>query len=332
MEKQKLIKYLRAVVAAEKGIEYCDYCTSAIDNKISLLDVNKPVKKDYSNFSYVATTAQKKISNLIGESLFVLVAGITIIGIIYAISTGIGIVFSIGGALFCAFFIWLFLIVPQFLLGKVLGGFIGKKEQDKAYEQEIARFDLAMEKYNAQIIINERAKRSLNSIKNNLIYKKKQLENVRERLYSANIIYPDFRNLVAVSQILAYLEMGIADTLEGPNGAYKEYLKDIRVGRICNKLDDLQMEIRNGFRGFQNVLLKEMRISHQKIDQFSSKFTENMNEMMDTINNASNSISSVTAQCCNRFDKLDQTVNTMAWNQYIFECQNTANSIRIQIP
>lgn len=332
MEKQQLIKYLRAVVAAEKGIEYCDYCTLAIDREISMLHASKPEKKDYSSFSSVATTAQNKVNNRITGGFFALIAGITIFGIVYAISSGMGIVISIGGALVCAFFIGLFLLIPIFLLETIVGSITGRRKQTQAYDQEIARYNLAMEKYNAQTIVNERAKKSLNAIKNNLTYKKKQLENTRDRLYSANIIYRDFRNLIAVSQILAYLEMGVADTLEGPNGAYKEYLKDVRTKRICNKLEDLQTEIGNAFRGLQNVLIKEMRISHQKIDQFSAKFTENMNDMRDTINNASNNISSATAQCCSRLDKLDQKVNTMSWNQYIFECQNTANSIRIQIP
>lgn len=64
-----------------------------------------------------------------------------------------------------------------------------------------------------------------------------QTEAILNKVYSANIIHPKYRNFVAVSQIYEYFETGRCSELEGPNGAYNLYENELRLNTIIDKLD-----------------------------------------------------------------------------------------------
>lgn len=55
--------------------------------------------------------------------------------------------------------------------------------------------------------------------------------------YSADIIFPKYRNLEAMTTMWEYFETGRCDSLQGPNGAYNLYESEVRSDAIINKLD-----------------------------------------------------------------------------------------------
>ncbi len=61
--------------------------------------------------------------------------------------------------------------------------------------------------------------------------------NIREQLYSKNIIYGKYRNLIALSSFLDYLLSGRCDSLDGKEGAYNIYEQESRTDVIINKMD-----------------------------------------------------------------------------------------------
>lgn len=63
------------------------------------------------------------------------------------------------------------------------------------------------------------------------------------KLYDKNILYPTFRGLIPVTQIYEYIASGICFELTGPNGAYAQYMNDVRTNRIVHKLDQLERSI-----------------------------------------------------------------------------------------
>ena len=66
-----------------------------------------------------------------------------------------------------------------------------------------------------------------------------EARNSLQQLYDKNVIYPKYRNMVAVCTIYEYLESGRCSALDGPNGAYNLYESELRQNLIINKLDEV---------------------------------------------------------------------------------------------
>ena len=64
-----------------------------------------------------------------------------------------------------------------------------------------------------------------------------ETERAREAFYAKNIIHPKYRTLVAVAQMYEYIDTGRCTELEGPNGAYNLFEKELRDNTIIDKLD-----------------------------------------------------------------------------------------------
>ena len=62
-------------------------------------------------------------------------------------------------------------------------------------------------------------------------------KSVLKKLYSFDIIFPKYRNLVAVSTFYEYFVSGRVTELEGPTGAYNLFEQELRMNLIINKLD-----------------------------------------------------------------------------------------------
>ena len=74
------------------------------------------------------------------------------------------------------------------------------------------------------------------------------LEAALQALYDENIIFPKYRNMVAITTINEYLMSGRCYELEGPNGAYNMYEMELRqninIGQLSTNVDNLE-QIRN---------------------------------------------------------------------------------------
>lgn len=104
-----------------------------------------------------------------------------------------------------------------------------------------------MKQYNNYVLHHNQGVSALRkSVKDKIIYKMHQIEkycleteNVLEKMYSINIIYPKYQNLVAVGMFCEYFDSGRCVTLEGHEGAYNIYENEIRQNIIISKLDDI---------------------------------------------------------------------------------------------
>ena len=61
----------------------------------------------------------------------------------------------------------------------------------------------------------------------------------RNKFYSYNIVYPKYRNLVAISSFYEYLESGRCRSLEGSDGAYNIYENEIRLNHVITQLAEV---------------------------------------------------------------------------------------------
>lgn len=150
--------------------------------------------------------------------------------------------------------------------------------------------------------------------------KVRSLDQLRQQLYNKNILHPNYRNMVAVNQLREYVEMGVCSTLEGPTGAYAEYLKDIRTNRIVGSIDAMHATMAQGFNTLakaMNNVAREVRATRTSID--------NMNTSLTTAIGNIHSLHAATLaeqraydrQMQNRLASIDKTLSTAAHNQYV---------------
>ena len=80
----------------------------------------------------------------------------------------------------------------------------------------------------------------------------------KNRLYSINVLYPTYRELVAESSIYEYFSSGRCDTLDGPHGAYNMFESECRsdvIARIIRSLDEVRQS--------QVILFRQMKQVHE---------------------------------------------------------------------
>ena len=148
----------------------------------------------------------------------------------------------------------------------------------KQYEQEKlefyarqhtidASYQLALKSYNTKISkFNEKV--SLNMERH-----RQMLQNLTAALeahYAQNILFPKYRNLVAVSSIEEYLLSGRCATLEGANGAYNLYEMELRqnivIGQLASVLDNLE-QVKNN----QYSLYQELNRANEEIREITTE-------------------------------------------------------------
>ena len=93
----------------------------------------------------------------------------------------------------------------------------------------------------------------------------KSLEKALDQLYAENVIFPKYRNFVAISAINEYLQSGRCDKLEGPDGAYNLYEMELRqniiIAQLSSIIDNLE-QIKNN----QFSLYQELQAANQTIE------------------------------------------------------------------
>lgn len=82
--------------------------------------------------------------------------------------------------------------------------------------------------------------------------------------YEKNIIYPKYRNIVAISTIYEYLSSGRCFELEGPNGAYNMYEMEMRQNIIIGQLSAILRNLES-IRNNQYVIYEEISSSNRII-------------------------------------------------------------------
>lgn len=101
----------------------------------------------------------------------------------------------------------------------------------------------------------------------------------RDALYKMELLYERFRNPVAESQLRDYLEMGLVDRLEGPQGGYAFYLSELQAQHICGSIRELQVSMEN------------------RMDEISVKMSRMVSEL-HTANQRLNDLRSAVFDCC----------------------------------
>lgn len=92
----------------------------------------------------------------------------------------------------------------------------------------------------------------------------------RNELYSYNVVFGKYRDLVAISTFYEYLMAGRCTTLEGVNGAYNIYEAEIRANMIISQLTEIIKKL-DQIKANQYTLYSELSKVNQNLSQISEK-------------------------------------------------------------
>lgn len=148
-----------------------------------------------------------------------------------------------------------------------------KELEEKRYQGELEsarrlnneRKEIAEREYQAKRQRHSIATEAVNQLRTPLDETKATLE----KLYALDVVFPKYRNLVAISTMYEYFASGRVSELGGPNGAYNLYESELRQNLIINKLDVIVTNLEN-IKENQYALYTELQKTNATLRGISS--------------------------------------------------------------
>lgn len=95
----------------------------------------------------------------------------------------------------------------------------------------------------------------------------------RNDLYSYNIVFEKYRNLVALSTFYEYLMAGRCESLEGATGAYNIYENEIRLDTIITQLEEIKAKLED-IKQNQYMIYKTLQSISASLHSLSSSMAQ----------------------------------------------------------
>lgn len=203
------------------------------------------------------------------------------------------------------------------LTGLIIGsliGYIAGVLQNKKERNEMLKENQEIDEKNAIIDRTNREEREKSDRKIKIIEEEvyilnnkiKEVEDVLEKYYNKNIIYPKYRYFVAIASFYEYLSSRRCDMLEGHEGAYNIFENEMRQNIIISKLDDVIRQLDN-IQKNQYMLYAAIKEQNSKI----CGLVGSMNKCVSTMERVENSNeiiaynSQVSTDCLEYFKWID---------------------------
>jgi len=112
----------------------------------------------------------------------------------------------------------------------------------------------------------------------------------RNEMYSYNIVFDKYRNIVALTTFYEYLMAGRCESLDGANGAYNIYENEIRLDAIITQLDEIKIKL-DEIKQNQYMIYKTMKDIESSLKHLNAsmdkavKALESIDTKATTMNN-----------------------------------------------
>lgn len=192
-----------------------------------------------------------------------------------------------------------------------------KAAAEKAVDE---KYEMEMRLYEEACAIQDKAAKEMDKAIDEANKKCEELKFQRRQLYAMNVLHPNSQNMLAVNQIRDYLEMGICDRLEGTNGAYAQYMQDVRANRICASIDELRETVKRGIaqiNGKMSALLFEMRSTNDSINAMNASIGSGLSFMRQAIINGQTNQRAALNEANGHLRNISDTLRDVGHNEYI---------------
>ncbi|MBQ6825945.1 MAG: hypothetical protein IJP34_04725 [Clostridia bacterium] len=278
MNTNELIEYVNEVKELECSVYTHERLKPLYLEKLEGIAPQKPTlkKSSIANKPYIPREPSLEGTTLSLEGSFILIYVLIALSIVITIMSFWLIAIDVGFLAFCS------LLFSIFMDGYSIKIFKDFNANKKDYENKLEEYNILLTKYNEDIKEDERLnklyesdfKKELidfegqlqifndkkESLSNEFSYVSTQLNSSLEQLYNKDIIFPKYRNLVAISVISEYLTSGRCSELEGPNGAYNLYELELRQNIIINQLSSILSNLEQ-IKNNQYTLYQELKKS-----------------------------------------------------------------------
>ncbi len=327
MTKEQLITYLETVREAEHAVQAINEVLEVCDSELRCIaSPVPPLKPEATKVNLPKEYASSGAANV---GCFFTV----ILFFIYCILIGWPAYdfFNVQSPFAAPFIVLISAVCAFFTVHYILQHF-DQKRYSKEYEQALAeaqyQTERAILRYEENLIAYHKALSipTATTDKMTSLYQAQQgyLTQAQERLshlYDQDIVYPSFRNLVAVSQICEYLKMGISDTLDGPTGAYAQYMNDVHTQMICTSIAELKQAVVGAIHSLQASLINELHTINANVNEARLSFSRDIGQLNSNIMSMQHAVGSqLEAQykiAAQHLSTIDQNLAITAHNQYI---------------
>ncbi len=230
--KAGLLEYLKRAIALESSMVTQKQVIDDYDESSKRREPILELKEEENNPPCPDTS-------LDGARCLMGIVGLITIVVVIGAALSSNITTGIGGPVIIGLAAGTFLCFPAFV------SIVGNKAKNESYLKEIER----IKETNKQIKEENRAteERYQNAMsewrdsnENAHEYFSKPLsetQSVLEKLYSADVIYPKYRTLPALTSIYEYLVTGRCEELSGAHGAYNLYEDEVRKDTVISQLN-----------------------------------------------------------------------------------------------
>ena len=116
-----------------------------------------------------------------------------------------------------------------------------------------------------------------------------ELVKCRSQLYSTNVVYPKYRNMVAIASFCDYIASGRCESLEGPSGAYNKYEEEIRAELVINKLSEIVNSL-DAIKDNQYILYCQMSAINKNLTNIGNTMEKALKSIEESIDSAAGTI------------------------------------------
>lgn len=262
-DKNALAKYFEFAKELELERYTLQETFAKLEYKISTLGISKNFKKiDAAGDIYIDAISGAGLLGIVGGIIALIVLTVKMQkngeSFLWNLIMELGIV----KVPFEALLIALLCAAVGALVGCIIGCVIAVREhrwQKEAMEEDDERVFAEMEQI-------EQLHKQEKQIKNKIA----QIENTLSRFYNLGVIFPKYRNLVAVVTMHEYLMSGRCSQLTGPYGAYNLYESESRQNKIICDLGQIKSMLAD-IRDMQHAMYEAVRESNYIAGQIYSQ-------------------------------------------------------------
>lgn len=299
MRTEELKEYLGIVVDMEKNVFLQERLLKNMSVKMSRLGIPKTFTKP----TQVMQPCKSDTNNIVKAILYTLFFPIVLwvedgfgtMAFFIGITVGVAaFLFSISEVLgLIAVVVFIFLIFKCHL-NEFETKYQSKNKEWIRYEAELALYHSNID-LDAARVAREKAEKEILALEireteGRLSISKKNLINI----YEKDIIFPKYRNLIAVCSLYEYICAGRCSSLEGHEGAYNIYEAEIRLDRIITQLDKVIVHL-DAIRANQFMLYSAIQDMNQR-SALILESTQNMASQLLILGGQADSVSEQISQ------------------------------------
>lgn len=304
MTREHLIDYLKIVLKIEGELLVLKESKAQFDSTVQALGKPASIKQEDGSYDH------KYLIHLDGDAKYYALGIITPSWIIGIILWNIQAKSMEVDCFHCSFSQFLgYAIIPYVVLvlaSLIIIGLINLSRNHKNRTNKRSSIDSAKANYAAALQLDKKRVENEKRIASHLsdvaikptASRIAYLENELKKLYDLDILYPTYRDIIAVAQILEYIESGICTQLEGSNGAYAEYRNDLRTERIVGSIVDLK----NAVVSKLDVIARNQHIMCELLKTNNSL----LQEITSSLNSIDKRLLTITQQQCVASDYLSK--------------------------